>query len=533
MPKPDSKSRDMRLIVLLEIGAIIFNVAISQGSIRHCAVSGWGMWLECNAKCNEGFAVRKRTVIQQPSKNIFSKPCPALSENKRCGTPNNGCQHFCEKTTGSCYCKGGFNLGNDQKTCADKNECYENDGLGPCDQNCTNLKPGYQCSCFRGFLLKDKHHCIDNSAESCSKFQIRSKENGECICKNGLEGPKCDRNLTRCNRKICSFEKVCATTLNFLNWNKCYGKFYLVPVLLHLPFKTYSAKNFHYKVEEYVTEVLEGSSGRKSLYNLNYDRKRKRRSNAFDVVYVESFDPIKVKAAYTFVTFLVFDVKKSFKPYSKQEICNKLVDSDIACISKVDCYILRSVGIKCPDVFELNTNQGKTMQNETKAGHKIKPWIFILIFALLFLVVIALFLFFYKKRKRSYGKSENSVEYSDQSNAEPLIMGSGSQPNANGINTQRVIASQNNFDEKVFSSNCNDKTREPLYESIPNIMDENNYVDMNMESSKYDMPKNNTGKKVNDLCVDISEKESRYTTPPARNISKDKEKISVNNEGIA
>ena len=37
---------------------------------------------------------------------------------------------------------------------------------------------------------------------------------------------------------------------------------------------------------------------------------------------------------------------------------------------------------------------------------------------------------------------------------------------------------------------------------------------MNMESSKYDVPKNNTGKKEIDLCVDILGKEPRYTTPP-------------------
>ena len=502
----------MRLISSLVIGAIIFNVV--PALIQDCVVSRWGKWSECSAKCNEGFAVRKRTIIEQPSQNIFSKPCPPLFENQKCGTLNNGCQHFCENTTGSCHCKTGFTLGNDQKTCTDKNECYENDGLGPCDQNCTNLKPGYQCSCFRGYLLKDKHQCIDDSAQRCSKFQTRSKENGECICNNGLEGPKCDRNLTRCNQNTCSLEKVC-TTLNFVNQNKCFGKFYLVPVLLHLPFTTYSTKNFRYKykVEEYMTEVIEGSSGKKSLHNLNYDRKRKRRSNVIDVVYVESFDPIKIKAAFTYITFLVFDVKKNFKPYSKQEICSKLVDSDVACISKVDCYILRSVGIRCPDIFELNTNQGKATENETKAGHKkTKPWIYILIFAILFLVFIALILFFYKKKKRSYGgKCENFAEYSDQSNGEQLIMGSGSQPN--GINTQRGT-SQNDFDQNVFSPSCNDKTPEPLYESIPNIADENNYVDMNMESSKYDVPKNNTGNKEIDLCVDISENEPRYIYYP-------------------
>ena len=504
----------MQLIALLVvIGVAIFNVAISQIPIRDCVVSDWGKWLECNAKCSEGLAVRKRTVIQQPSNNIFSKPCPQLSESKKCGTFNNGCQHFCENTNGSCYCKTGFILGNDQKTCTDINECYKNDGLGPCEQNCTNLEPGYQCSCFTGFLLKGKHQCIHDSAESCSKFQIRSNKNGECICNNGLKGPKCDRNLTRCNQNICSSERVCATTLNFLNLDKCYGKFYLVPVLLRLPFKTYSTRNFHYKVEEYVTEVIEGSSETKSLHNLNYeyDRKRKRRNNVYDAVYVESFDPVKVKAAYTYVTFIVFDVKKGFKPYSKEEICNKLVDSDVACISKVDCYILRSAGIECPDVFELNTNQSKTIQNETKAGHKIKPWVFILISALLFLVVIALLLFLYKKRKRSFEKCENSVD-NDENNVEPLVMGSGSQPNT--INTQRVISSQNNFDQNVFSSSCNNKTPEPLYESISNIPDENNYVDMNMESSKYDVPKNNTGKKEIDLCVNISGEEPRYTTPP-------------------
>ena len=120
-------------------------------------------------------------------------------------------------------------------------------------------------------------------------------------------------------------------------------------------------------------------------------------------------------------------------------------------------------------------------------------------------------LFLYKKRKRSFKKCENSVD-NDENNVEPLVMGSGSQPNK--INIRRVITSQNNFDQNVFSSSCNNKTPEPLYESISNIPDENNYVDMNMESSKYDVPKNNTGKKEIDLCVNISGEEPRYTTPP-------------------
>ncbi|TNM89007.1 hypothetical protein fugu_005261 [Takifugu bimaculatus] len=70
-----------------------------------------------------------------------------------------GCEENCGITpTGpACYCKSGYEIGPDGKTCKDFDECSV---YGTCSQSCTNTDGGYTCSCVEGYLPQpDNRSC--------------------------------------------------------------------------------------------------------------------------------------------------------------------------------------------------------------------------------------------------------------------------------------------------------------------------------------------------------------------------------------
>uniref|UniRef100_A0A8C1XQQ3 Low density lipoprotein receptor-related protein 1Aa n=1 Tax=Cyprinus carpio TaxID=7962 RepID=A0A8C1XQQ3_CYPCA len=70
-----------------------------------------------------------------------------------------GCQDNCAVTrTGSmCYCKSGYEISQDGKTCKDFDECTV---YGTCSQTCTNTDGSYTCSCVEGYLVQpDNRSC--------------------------------------------------------------------------------------------------------------------------------------------------------------------------------------------------------------------------------------------------------------------------------------------------------------------------------------------------------------------------------------
>ena len=62
-----------------------------------------------------------------------------------------------------CECESGFTM--TSHGCEDVNECILNNGHGPCQDTCVNLKGSYACSCegLPGTILSnvDKHSCIN------------------------------------------------------------------------------------------------------------------------------------------------------------------------------------------------------------------------------------------------------------------------------------------------------------------------------------------------------------------------------------
>uniref|UniRef100_A0A8D3BMI9 Low density lipoprotein receptor-related protein 1Ab n=1 Tax=Scophthalmus maximus TaxID=52904 RepID=A0A8D3BMI9_SCOMX len=72
---------------------------------------------------------------------------------------SHGCQFHCAVTHSGpqCYCRNGFEVAADGKTCKDYNECNV---YGTCSQTCTNTEGSYACSCVEGYLLQpDNRSC--------------------------------------------------------------------------------------------------------------------------------------------------------------------------------------------------------------------------------------------------------------------------------------------------------------------------------------------------------------------------------------
>ena len=107
----------------------------------------------------------------------------------RNGTPNGGCQTFCENTYGGfiCSCENGFKLDLDEKSCIDIDECVTGDNGCHANANCTNNEGGYTCACKTGFIGDGKDTCAPPSCNTGYFFDIKTMK---CIdfdeCASGL-----------------------------------------------------------------------------------------------------------------------------------------------------------------------------------------------------------------------------------------------------------------------------------------------------------------------------------------------------------
>ncbi|XP_015912023.1 fibrillin-1 isoform X2 [Parasteatoda tepidariorum] len=138
----------------------------------------------------------------------------------------------CINTQGSykCNCNEGFRAGNDDKTCADVDECSESPNI--CQQTCNNVWGSYQCSCKLGYTLgPDERSCIDiNECEVygglgnlCIGFCINEPGSFKCSCPSGYrlasDGRTC-QDIDECREQnVCNDDK--AVCLNTRGGYKC------------------------------------------------------------------------------------------------------------------------------------------------------------------------------------------------------------------------------------------------------------------------------------------------------------------------
>ncbi|XP_029703000.1 epidermal growth factor-like protein 6 isoform X2 [Takifugu rubripes] len=111
------------------------------------------------------------------------------------------CQYGCEEVQGEirCLCPSpGLQLGQDERTCVDIDECVTGKNLCPYNRQCVNTFGSYFCKCQEGFDLKyvdGKYDCVDHDecatdTHKCSHHAdcLNTQGSYKCKCKSGFRG---------------------------------------------------------------------------------------------------------------------------------------------------------------------------------------------------------------------------------------------------------------------------------------------------------------------------------------------------------
>ncbi|XP_028292214.1 epidermal growth factor-like protein 6 isoform X2 [Gouania willdenowi] len=111
------------------------------------------------------------------------------------------CQYGCEEVEGEikCLCpSAGLQLGQDERTCVDIDECVTGKNLCPHNRQCVNTFGSYFCKCQNGYDLKyvdGKYDCVDldecsTGTHKCSHHAVCVNTQGsyKCKCKPGFRG---------------------------------------------------------------------------------------------------------------------------------------------------------------------------------------------------------------------------------------------------------------------------------------------------------------------------------------------------------
>ncbi|XP_035531790.1 epidermal growth factor-like protein 6 [Morone saxatilis] len=111
------------------------------------------------------------------------------------------CQYGCEEVQGEirCLCpSAGLQLGQDERTCVDIDECVTGKNLCPYNRQCVNTFGSYYCKCQEGFDLKyvdGKYDCVD--LNECASGNNKCSHHADCLntpgsykcrCKSGFRG---------------------------------------------------------------------------------------------------------------------------------------------------------------------------------------------------------------------------------------------------------------------------------------------------------------------------------------------------------
>ncbi|KAL6483429.1 hypothetical protein MHYP_G00083010 [Metynnis hypsauchen] len=122
-----------------------------------------------------------------------------------------GCHDHCSITPSGpkCYCRNGFEVGEDGKACKDFNECAV---YGTCSQTCMNTDGSYTCSCVEGYLPQpDNRSCKakNDPVDRPPYLLIANSQNIQATSLNGANPVSIDTRKTTAMDFIYAEETVC------------------------------------------------------------------------------------------------------------------------------------------------------------------------------------------------------------------------------------------------------------------------------------------------------------------------------------
>nr|XP_012633588.1 EGF-containing fibulin-like extracellular matrix protein 2 isoform X4 [Microcebus murinus] len=109
------------------------------------------------------------------------------------------CQHRCVNLPGSfrCQCEPGFQLGPNNRSCVDVNEC---DMGAPCEQRCFNSYGTFLCRCHQGYELhRDGFSCSDIDECSYSSYLCQYR----CVNEPGRFSCQCPQGYQLLATRLC------------------------------------------------------------------------------------------------------------------------------------------------------------------------------------------------------------------------------------------------------------------------------------------------------------------------------------------
>ncbi|XP_061188930.1 uncharacterized protein LOC133197100 [Saccostrea echinata] len=179
---------------------------------ENCTQNAAGAGYTCSCAAGKRLDVDQRTCVDCEGWRYG----PECASNCTCDTQNT---ISCEKVSGSCACKSGW----EGPTCqSDINEC-QNTTICPINSECLNSNGSYSCICNPGYAFANGK-CVGCSSTTygqdcanqctCDITNSRScdKQNGTCYCNDGWTGVNCTEDIRECdnNQNICGANANCS-----------------------------------------------------------------------------------------------------------------------------------------------------------------------------------------------------------------------------------------------------------------------------------------------------------------------------------